>query len=123
MMQDTSPSVFTKEKLLRLNEIPTAIKFSPNGQYLAVGFANGSLALLDMSRLELAHLHNRTIFESIGILPVTSICWGRQSRSLVSCTLDGYVRIFDVPSGEYLVSHKLDQGSVPTDIELHPEDK
>lgn len=85
------------EKLTHTLEVPVAavcVKFSPRGDYLAVGCSNGGLIVYDMDSFNpivMLGTHSGAHTKS-----VQSICWSYDGRYIWSSGRDWYVKMWDL---------------------------
>lgn len=82
------------EKLTHTLEVPVAavcVKFSPRGDYLAVGCSNGAIIIYDMDSLKpiaMLGTHSGAHTRS-----VQSVCWSNDGRYLWSSGRDWYAKL------------------------------
>lgn len=85
------------EKLTHTLEVPVAavcVKFSPRGDYLAVGCSNGAIIIYDMDSLKpiaMLGTHSGAHTRS-----VQSVCWSNDGRYLWSSGRDWYAKLWDM---------------------------
>ncbi|CDO91913.1 unnamed protein product [Kluyveromyces dobzhanskii CBS 2104] len=85
------------EKLTHTLEVPVSavcVKFSPRGDYLAVGCSNGAIIIYDLDSLKpitMLGTHSGAHTRS-----VQSVCWSYDGRYLWSSGRDWYVKLWDM---------------------------
>jgi WD40 repeat protein len=88
----------TSDRLYALSvarKVPTALSFSADGRFLAIGF-NGTVQLWDVRALEL--VRSITGFERA----LTSLTFSPDGKRLAAGTQDGHVWVWDVATGRHM---------------------
>jgi COMPASS component SWD1 len=90
----------------------TLAKFNRRGAMLASGCHNGKIVIWDfMTRSKALLLHQHTH-------PITSLSWSRDNKKLLSSSLDGRLRLWNVEKGELITPH--DMGEPVLNASIHP---
>lgn len=99
----------------RIEEVSaTAVAFSPNGQFLAVGGADGSTRILDPatgSAISLLRGH---------LNAVTALTFSPDNRLLVTASADGTLRLWNTQSDEQIAVLEIDAAGV-LDVAFSPD--
>ncbi|ODV89295.1 hypothetical protein CANCADRAFT_137131 [Tortispora caseinolytica NRRL Y-17796] len=92
------------ERLTQVLEFGQAVclKFNANGDYLASGQFDGTIVVIDLDTFGVARVLR------FHVRPVQSVNWSKCGRYLVSCASDFQICVWDVSSGEPIVTLRLD---------------
>jgi len=80
---------------IKLNSTPTCLEFSPNSQRIAIGTLQGEVVIWDIKARKFTlkfHEHSNA---------VSSICFDKDERMLVSGSWDKSIRMMDISTGNY----------------------
>lgn len=95
----------TFESIQQIEEIQrdvTAVKFSPDGLFIATGYGDGSIRVRDTGTFTQYRLLNG------GTRSVESIDWSPDSTQLVSGSADGDIKIWDIVNNQFRTSYSVE---------------
>lgn len=97
-----------------LDSVASAIAYSPNGQFLAVGRADGAVDLLD-------GMTNDLIVTYTGHLgTVNAVSFSPDNRLLASAAADGTVRLWDTQADASIATLDVNRGQAVTSLQFTP---
>ena len=91
LSKKTDKEVFVRHSTLDVDCDLVSLEWSPDGNFLALGFSNGTIGLVKGRTLR-----RISLFQGWHTATVNSISWSSTSKHICSCSDDGTVRIWDI---------------------------